>query len=461
KPMHFAYHEPHFLALAERLATQEQRAAIYDLRGFPVAQSGRLSLGQGLPDFDARNSWLMRLYYLLASRPSLPYQSPAIPLGETHSQWFFNRVSPVARAVVPIRDPKSSAPLGHLVLDKQDVGFDVLLAGIYGQFVFICVVFAIFTVLMLLGFASLHSWRIRKLAQHAEKAIDPTGNLRANFIASRVPDEIGQLSRSFEILLKRLVGHQDYLKNLASKLSHELRTPLAIAQSSLDNLKASRLDDQQLTYLARAHDGVARLSQTLNAMSSVNALEQALKQTDKERFCLYAMLQSLTDAYTATYPQSVVMQWYSRPPVLPVTVEAAPELLVQMLDKLVENASQFSQAQHPITIATSVSEKEPKHITLVVSNRGAPLPASIEDQLFESMVSSRVGRPYDGEVHLGLGLYIARLICEHHGGSIRARSEPAEPGSSVAIVSFEMKLPIVIAPPLGPEAGNGKKSKMV
>jgi len=58
--------------------------------------------------------------------------------------------------------------------------------------------------------------------------------------------------------------------------------------------------------------------------------------------------------------------------------------------------------------------------------------------LFESMISARSERA-GSEPHLGLGLYIARLIAEFHGGSIAAANLPDGSG-----VSVRLTLPLVL-----------------
>jgi signal transduction histidine kinase len=71
---------------------------------------------------------------------------------------------------------------------------------------------------------------------------------------------------------------------------------------------------------------------------------------------------------------------------------------------------------------------------LRVENQGPPLPDAIRDSLFDSMVSLRSERS-GGAPHLGLGLYIARLIAEFHGGALRAENLPGGNG-----VAFEAGL---------------------
>jgi signal transduction histidine kinase len=94
----------------------------------------------------------------------------------------------------------------------------------------------------------------------------------------------------------------------------------------------------------------------------------------------------------------------------------SPELIIQMLDKLVDNAVDFSAEGDTISIGL---ELQLERMLVTVSNPGPPLPERMRSQLFDSMVSVRGN---DGDEHLGLGLYIAKLISEGHGGSISAQN---------------------------------------
>ena len=95
-------------------------------------------------------------------------------------------------------------------------------------------------------------------------------------------------------------------------------------------------------------------------------------------------------------------------------VEGSPELLIQMLDQLVDNAVSFSSEGDSIEVGVDTGDD---FVDLSVTNPGPPLPERMRGQLFDSMISVR---PAKDDKHLGLGLYVAKIVAEGHGGSILA-----------------------------------------
>ena len=87
-----------------------------------------------------------------------------------------------------------------------------------------------------------------------------------------------------------------------------------------------------------------------------------------------------------------------------------------MLDKLVDNAVGFSADGDTIDIGLRQSDEA---LSISVANPGPALPERMRGQLFDSMVSVRGGKD---SRHLGIGLYIAKLIAEGHGGRISAEN---------------------------------------
>ena len=274
---------------------------------------------------------------------------------------------------------------------------------------------------LVFGFAQRLSVRIRRLSADAENAIDTRGRLTPELSGAEAGDEVGDLSRSFARLLERLARHQSYLETMASRLSHELRTPIAVVRSSLENLRSEALPPGAQTYMARADAGLTRLSRILSRMSEATRLEQALASTETERFDLRPVVAECVNGYRIAYPQRRIE---SSLPGYPVWVRGAPDLAAQMLDKLVENAADFARPDTALEIALAF---DGTGATLSVTNRGPLLPAELEEQLFESMVSARQ-RDANGEPHLGLGLFVARIIADFHRARLSARNLPGGDG---------------------------------
>jgi dedicated sortase system histidine kinase len=282
-------------------------------------------------------------------------------------------------------------------------------------------------------YASWLSTRIRRLRDEAEAAIDAQGRIRGEVGGSNAGDEIGDLARSFRSALARLAQYASYQESMASRLSHELRTPIAVVRSSLDALRMQPLPEEARVYMERAQQGLNRLAHILTRMTEATRLEQSLADAERERFDLAQVVAGCVDGYRAAYPQQA---FELSLPAGAVFLEGAPELIAQMLDKLVANAVEFAKTGTPITVAL---ERDTLSIRLSVANQGQPLPLKMHGRLFDSMVSVRSDRPGD-EPHLGLGLYIVRLIAEFHGGRANASNRADAAGVIVSV-----NLPLVRA----------------
>jgi two-component system, OmpR family, sensor histidine kinase ChvG len=285
----------------------------------------------------------------------------------------------------------------------------------------VAVTLAVFVLgaVVLLAFASRLSLRLTRLRDEAEQAIDSQGRVKKLLTGSTSGDEIGDLSRSFSTALERLAQYNAYLEKLGGRLSHELRTPVTVVRSSLENLKMSALPEEARVYTERAAEGLARLDTILTRMSEATRLEGLVRQSERERFDAREVVRGCASGYASIYPQ---VKFALSLPEKPVLLSGAPDLYAQMLDKLAANAADFSSCDEPVRIR--LDEKG----TLTVSNSGPQLPAEMNGRLFESMVSLRSERDAK-EPHLGLGLYMVRLIAEFHGGVARAVNR--EDGSGV------------------------------
>jgi len=270
----------------------------------------------------------------------------------------------------------------------------------------------------LLIFAFVLSSRIRSLSQEAQHAITDDGRVQG-LPGSDANDEIGDLSRKLSTLLGRSAAYTQYLEALASRLSHELRTPLSVVHTSLENLDRTQLDAQSLQLVDRASDGADHLGSIIKALVESTRLEQSVQLADKQSINLTEWISGSVERYRQVYPEAIVR--LSSIPTGAVNVTASPELLQQAFDKLVDNAVGFA-GTGPVVLHLTVDKQTlPHHASIGVANIGEEVPDETMAQWFEPMFSNR--QTESRELHLGLGLYIVKMIAESQNGSVFARNQ--------------------------------------
>jgi dedicated sortase system histidine kinase len=282
---------------------------------------------------------------------------------------------------------------------------------------------------LLFVFASRLGRRIRALRDDARSAVDAEGRVVQRLSSSTAGDELGDLSREFAAVLRRLADYTQYREHLASRLSHELRTPIAMIRSSLDNLQLAQSAAEAGVYVERAHSGLQRLNFIFDAMAEATRLESAIANTPRERFNLAEVVSSCVEAYRSIYP---ITKFAATLPRAPLPILGNPDLVAQMLDKLIANAVEFSLPDTPIEV---LLETHGRRALLWIANSGARLPDGMGSRLFDSMVSVR---PTGGSApHLGVGLYIVRLIVEFHEGEVEIANRA---GANGVVVTAEFPL---------------------
>lgn len=285
--------------------------------------------------------------------------------------------------------------------------------------------------LVLLGYASWLSWRITRLQRAVSASIDEDGRITGRVPDARSKDELGQLQRHFSLMVDRLHGYNRYLESFSRRLSHELKTPVAVVRSSLENLNHCDSEEERRQYIERAASATERLRQILHGMSEAARLEQSLDHADKEPFDLAEVAAEATAAYQAL-DSSHEIRYAGPKGGCPIT--GSPELIVQLLDKLVDNARDFTPQDGLIEVGL---ETTPEGLCLSVFNQGSTLPESPSTDIFSPFVSMRDGQE---QGHLGQGLLIVRLIADYHGARVEARNRTQ---GGIDGVSFRVIIPAI------------------
>jgi dedicated sortase system histidine kinase len=398
-----------------------------------------------------KQSVLLPLYYKVLTKPPTDFIDTLYDArhlngehivsaltGKAKSQWRLttDKQALVLSAAYPIFI--NSEVQGAVIVEETTNGIRTLRNRALEKLFTVILTIMILGALTFIIFATRISSRIRNLSNEAERAIDTQGRIIGEMTPSKSVDEIGDLSRSFSTAVNRLSEYNHYLESMSSRLSHELRTPIAVVKTSLDNLAmqeqfvSSDKNSSNNTYITRAQTGINTLNLILTNMSEATRLEQMLATTEKVNFDLKSVISGCIEGYRQVYD---ALTFNFNTDISSLTFNGSPEHIVQLMDKVINNAVEFSE-DNIVSVELKLHNNT---LEILVHNNGALLPELLNKNLFDSMVSLRNNNKKDNNAppHLGLGLYIARLICQFHQGSVSAHNHYKPDG-----VIIKVTLPI-------------------
>ncbi|MDH5509958.1 MAG: ATP-binding protein [Nitrospinota bacterium] len=328
----------------------------------------------------------------------------------------------------PIKDDGGSI-LGVVILERstgaaqsmQDKAMENTLWGAMLTFLMVAAGLAIYSTRL--------SLRIHGLRGEAEKAIDHAGRVRVETLeASRESgDEIGDLSRSISGLLKKLRRHHDFLAILPRTLKHEINNPLNTITVSLENLGAQEVEGAGSKYIKSAGRGAARLREIVDNLAEAASVEDSIKEERFERVSLPTVVGRYMENSAGVYRDHQIRFVNLAGDCLIIGSDSRIE---QLLDKLMDNAADFAP---PGGLIEARLERENDRLHLTFYNDGPPIPEGMEERIFDSLVADREGEK-GVKSHLGIGLYVARVIAEGHGGYISARNSAEGNGVEVCVI---------------------------
>jgi two-component system OmpR family sensor kinase len=255
--------------------------------------------------------------------------------------------------------------------------------------------------------------------------------------------EIGLLTEAFNKMVGRLEASFALQRAFVADVSHELRTPLTSIRGQLDVLLLnSKLKGEMRADVQQVNTEVARLSRmVVNLLTSARAeagMSPQLSARNLQSVELDGLLVEV--AHQMRYTRQQVDLEITR--LQQVKVAGDADLLKQLILNLLDNALTYTQAGGKVSLELTQSsfvteEGDPENdwVILNVADTGpgidpADLPHIFERHYRARHTSSR------SQVGAGLGLYIAGLIAQAHGGEITVQSELSK-GSC-----FSVRLPV-------------------
>ncbi len=228
--------------------------------------------------------------------------------------------------------------------------------------------------------------------------------------------ELRERERALATCREELDGVGQLKSNFLSVVSHELRTPLTSIKAynetlleNMDTIKRETLED----FLRVMSEENERVISLVDSMLNYSRLETGHLKVERAPCNLNKLVEevhySLREAFLARDIGTEL-----RLPRHACRLDADRELIRQLLQNLMSNASKFTPAGGRVTITL---EEEASAARIVVQDTGPGIPEDQLEKVFERFyqVDTSDTREHGGS---GLGLAICKNIVEWHDGSI-------------------------------------------
>ena len=253
-------------------------------------------------------------------------------------------------------------------------------------------------------------------------------------------DEVGDLSRSLNLLIKALnefvskTEKTDKLRrDFVANVSHELRTPLTIMCGYNEALLDGTISQpgQVEKYHKVMRDESIRLQKLINELLDLSHLEARTVTLETEPVSLAEIVDNIVTLFKQPSQEKGVTLQTEIADSLP-EIQAYGDRLTQLVLILVDNALKFTPAGGTITLSVGAVN----HIlTLSIADTGAGIFPEDLPYIWERFYKADKShtRATGGT---GLGLAIAKEIINLHGATVEVASEPGK--GTVFTIQFEI-----------------------
>ncbi|CAM3239600.1 ATP-binding protein [Pseudomonas floridensis] len=236
------------------------------------------------------------------------------------------------------------------------------------------------------------------------------------------PDELQSLVSDFNSMTTQLERYELEVSESSAMIAHELRTPLNAAMGRVQGMidEVFPRDLTQLEMVSRQLHQLNNLVNDLHLLSLASAGQLVLNKT---LFALKTLVTERLDWFAAQLEDAGIDVSLEIPAALCLTADR--DRLGQVVNILVDNALRYSAQGRELRIAATVDDR---HVQLTFADRGPGFGAENLEQVFDRFWRAERSRArYSGGS--GLGLSIARAVCQAHDATIGAQNRPG--GGSV------------------------------
>lgn len=237
------------------------------------------------------------------------------------------------------------------------------------------------------------------------------GNYQVELDTNR-SDELGDLSKSFLSMAKKIEQMDDVRKEFVTNISHDIQSPLSNIKGYTNLLENESLSQEEKNYnISIINDEIERLSDLTEQLLVLASLDRDDDLLVMRTFNVSEQLKELIRTYQWQVNEAGIMLGYSLPD---VEMTGDPTYLYMVWDNLMSNALKYNTADGNIEIAVEEKDEE---IHVIFENTSMALKAEEIERIFDRFyrVDTARTRSVAGS---GLGLSIVWTIIKLHDGGI-------------------------------------------
>jgi two-component system, OmpR family, sensor kinase len=263
------------------------------------------------------------------------------------------------------------------------------------------------------------AWRFTRRIQSLEEAAEriSAGDFE-HPVVDPVRDEVGDLSRAFDVMRLRLAQLDHARREFIANASHELRTPLFSLGGFLELMADEELDERERReFVEEMGAQVTRLTKLATDLLDLSRLDAGQLAVSKGPVDVSVIARTVAEEFRALAEASE--HSLSVDADGEVVADADDQRALQIARILLENAIRHTPPGTRVGIGVA---KDESSAILAVSDEGPGVPEGDQEHLFERFYRADGGKASGS----GLGLAIARELAVRMGGTIELRSQPGE-----------------------------------
>lgn len=232
-----------------------------------------------------------------------------------------------------------------------------------------------------------------------------------------------------DLLEHKIIATQDEARDLEQLknefiaiASHELRTPLGLILGHATFLKELVKDDDYREQVETIIRNSTRLKEIIESLTNVDNYETGSARLRSHKSAVSRIIEDVAASFNDMAKKKNITLKTEAQPNQELLVDIDGEKIAIVLSNLLKNALMFTNENGQVMIR---AEQHLDYIKVSVQDNGIGIPSHDLNNIFDRFyqVESHLTRKHGG---MGLGLSVAKVMVEMHGGRIWAESKEGE-----------------------------------